>query len=110
MERKTDFGTRDRWLLFAFILAPAAWLLHLNVSYMLVPESCGDGTKWMLHVVTLVCLAAAAAAAWIAWNIRRRAESDRMQWMAMLVMTQAFAMMVVILAQEIPNLMLRSCD
>lgn len=109
-EQKNEFRPRDRRLMFAFVLGPAAWLLHLDVSYALVPESCGDGSKMILHAVTAVCLVLAAFAAGISWNIRGRAAVERMKWFATLAFVQSLAMMMVILAQEIPNLILRSCD
>lgn len=36
----------------------AAWFLHLNVSYVLVPPSCRAGHRWFLAAVTVVALAA----------------------------------------------------
>jgi hypothetical protein len=115
---KREFRTRDRWLNFALALGPAAWLLHLNVSYMLVPESCGAGTKTMLHAVTAACAAAALVAAGIAWRIRAACAAEppeslwvaRTRWLATMVLLLSLSMMVVILAQQIPNLLLRSCD
>ena len=111
MERqeKSNFLPRDRWLNFASILAPAAWVLHLNISYMLVPETCGDGTKMILHIVTAACIAVALIAAAIAWTIRA-VTIDRAKWTATMGFCLSLVMIVVIIAQEIPNVMLRSCD
>lgn len=117
-EEKREFRTRDRWLNFATILGPAAWLLHLNVSYMLVPESCQRGTKVMLHAVTLVCVVLGLIAAGIAWKIRSQCIGepstvlwkDRTRWLSTMVVFLSLSMVLVIIAQEIPNLMLRSCD
>lgn len=117
-EEKREFAPRDRWLMFALILGPSAWLLHLNISYMLVPESCGDGTKLMLHVVAVVCFAGALGAAALAWSIRAKCigEPDtvlwreRTKWVATFVFVLSLSMALVIVAQEIPNLMLGSCQ
>jgi uncharacterized Tic20 family protein len=112
---KREFLPRERWLNFALILGPAAWVLHLNVSYMLVPESCGDKTKMMLHVVTVVCVVLALIGAAIAWRIRAASvgeslSADRTRWTATMVLLLSLSMVVVILAQQIPNFILRSCD
>ena len=117
-ERKTDFKPNDRWLTLALILASSGWFLHLNVSYMLMPESCVDRSKAILHVTTVACLLVTAIGGVIAWRIRSGIVdaptalpwTDRTRWLSTMIFAFAVAMMVVILAQEIPNLMLRSCD
>jgi len=109
-ESKASFTPRERWLNFALILGPAAWVLHLNVSYGLVPESCGDGTKLLLHAVTAGCVLLDLIAAAIAAKIRAAADSERTRWIATLALLLSLSMVVVILAQQIPNVMLRSCD
>jgi hypothetical protein len=115
-ERKTDFRTPDRWLNFALVLGPAAWIAHLNYSYMLVPESCAGGSKLKLHIATAICVAVALLAAAIAWAIRGRIAEEpelwheRARWMATFIVVLSVSMAVVIVAQEIPNLMLRSCQ
>jgi hypothetical protein len=116
-ERKTDFRPRDRWLLFALFLAPAAWMLHLDLSFALVRETCVDGSKLKLHILTAVCVAIALVAAAIAWWIRgvSLAEpetplSERTKWIATTAVILSISMAIVIVAQEIPNVILRSCD
>jgi hypothetical protein len=109
-EPKTDFSARDKRLIAAFLLGPVAWMLHLNVSYGLVPESCGRGTKLALHVVTIACVAIALIAFAMAWKIRGEAPLDeKTMWMSTVAAALAIAMAVVIVAQEIPNVILRSC-
>jgi NhaP-type Na+/H+ or K+/H+ antiporter len=110
-EDKTNFGPRDRWLMFALLLGPSAWALHLNLSYILAPESCAQASKTILHAVTGGCVVIAVAAAAIAWRIRQTSEGEeRSRWLADVAIVLALSMVLVILAQEIPNLMLRSCD
>jgi hypothetical protein len=117
MEQKTEFQTRDRWLMFAFILGPLSVLTHLNVSYALVPISCARGDKMLLHLSTAVFLLLAAAAAVIGWRIHGRFADgegvlwrERTRWLSAVVVALSISSMVVILAMEIPNLILRSCD
>lgn len=102
-EEKTDFTPLDRKLIFALFLAAIGWILHLNVSYLLMPQSCENGSKSILHVVTLVCLAITAAGGLLAWR-------ERARWMGMMIAVFAMVLLLVIVAQEIPNLILRSCD
>jgi len=116
-EQKSEFHTRDRWLMFAFVLGPLSVLTHLNVSYALVPTSCAQGDKMLLHLSTVVFLLLAAAAAFIAGRIYGRfadAEGvlwrERTRWFSALVIALSVSSMVVIVAMEIPNLILRSCD
>ena len=115
-EPKREFANRDRWLNFAMVLGPAAWLAHLNISYALVPESCLDGSKLKLHIATIVCVLIALSAAAIGWFIRGTMVDDgipwkeRTKWTANFVVILSISMAIVIVAQEIPNLILRSCD
>lgn len=110
-EHKSEFQPRDRWLMFALILGPLSVLTHLNVSYVLVPTSCAQGDKMLLHLSTGVFLLLAAAAAFIGWRIYGRfADAERTRWLSTFVIALSISSMVVILAMEIPNLILRSCD
>lgn len=115
-ESKREFRGRDRWLNFALILGPAAWLAHLNFSYIMVPRSCADGSNLKIHVATAVCLAFALAATAIAWRIRGTISEpsllseQRTKWLATFVVILSLTMVLVIVAQEIPNFMMGSCD
>ena len=116
-EDKTEFTARDRWLTLAFVLGPLAALSNLTVAYTLVPSACAAGSKAMLHVSTLVFLAVAATAAFIGWSIHKRFREagealwqERTRWLSAVTMWLAISSMVVIVAMEIPNWILRSCD
>jgi hypothetical protein len=109
-EMKSDFGPIERRLVWAFILAGTAWFLHLIISDALAPESCADRTKIILHLVTVCCFAATLLAAGIAWRARAIPTSEEIRWTAIMVLVLSLSFSVVILAQEIPNLLLRSCD
>jgi hypothetical protein len=117
MEQKTEFRTRDRWLLLAFLLGPLSVLLHQSISYTLVPESCADGSKTILHIVTVVFLLIAASAALVANAIRVRFArtdgllwQDRTRWFATVSLVLSLASMMVIVAMEIPNWVFGSCQ
>jgi hypothetical protein len=115
-EDKREFRGRDRWLSFALILGPAAWLAHLTISYALVPETCAGGSNLKLHVATAICFAVAMAAAAIGWWIRGVVvdggvlRKERTRWMATSVVVLSISMAVIIVAQEIPNVIMGACD
>ena len=117
MEEKTQFHPRDRWLVLAFILGPLSVLLDQSIMYTLVPQSCADGTKTILHIVTVVFLLITATAAVIANSIRVRfAETDgalwqdRTRWLATSALILSLGSMMVIVAMEIPNWVFGSCQ
>lgn len=117
-ERKSDFRPGDRRLIGAFLLTVSGWFLHLNLSYALAPESCENRSKLILHLITAACLGIVAVAAAMAWRARNdfAAGSEtalwqqRAKWMAEMIVALSIGVMVVIVAQEIPNVILRSCD
>jgi hypothetical protein len=116
-ERKTDFQPRDRWLMFAFWLGPMAALTHLLVAYSLVPSACAQGSKSMLHASAAAFFIVALLGAFIGWHYHGAfAESDgmirqeRTRWMAMMAMVLSLFSALVIIAMELPNVILRSCD
>lgn len=117
-EEKTNFEPLERRLLVATLVGAGAWALHLNLSYILAPESCDSGSKAMLHLITVTSLLLTLSAAGYAWKIRSQTADrdepkiwqERMMWMATFVFVLALAMALAVIAQEIPNLILRSCD
>ena len=116
-EHKTEFRSRDRWLMFAFALGPMSALTHLTVSYALVPEACARSSKAILHGSTAVFLLLALIAMSIGWHYRRAFRDaagvlwqERMHWLATVAMVLSVFSAVLILAMELANLILRSCD
>jgi 4-hydroxybenzoate polyprenyltransferase len=114
---KTDFRPLDRWLVIALNLGPLSALTNLMVSYVLAEESCLRGSKLILHVTAGVFFALALAGGAIAWRVAQKigdAEIDalheRTRWLASAAIVLAIASAVLIVAMEIPNLILRSCD
>jgi cytochrome bd-type quinol oxidase subunit 2 len=106
---KTDFRPRDRWLTYAFLVGPLAALTQLTVMYTLVPEACEQQSKMMLHASSLAFFILALTGAWIGWR-DRQAGNERTRWLAVAVILLSLGSALVIVALEIPNLILRSCD
>lgn len=114
---KTDFRGHDRWLTFTLALGPTAALTNLFVSYSLVPESCVRGSHALLHVTAAAFFLACLAGAALAWSIGQRfVERDpdplheRTRWLAVASTILCVFSALVIVAMEIPNVILRSCD
>lgn len=65
-------------LWFGFLGGPAAWYLHLNISYSLVRLICETGDTVLLHLTTFVTLAVALGALLVAVRSWRRLEQPRL--------------------------------
>jgi hypothetical protein len=108
-------------LLWAGVLAgPAAWMLHLQISYSLVGTACDTGQQFVMHLVTLGALLLAGTGAAISWRSWKRlpegpmdegdAKETRKRFMALFGLVMSLSFVLVIVAAEIPNWVLRACD
>jgi putative membrane protein len=59
-----------RALAFGLLGGLVAWILHLGLSYALVPLVCGTGRIWILHLLTLLAAGVAGLATVVAWRAR----------------------------------------
>jgi hypothetical protein len=109
-KRMTDFHKGDRLLLFALVLGPMAALIQLTTSYALVPSACANGSKAMLHITSTAFFAVALIGAWIGRRAHRPANDERTRWMALVATILSISSALLIVAMEIPNVILRSCD
>lgn len=114
-----DRGRGILALWFGLLAGPAAWYLHLNVSYGLVRLICLHGNSWLLHLTTLAMVALAAAGAWVAWgNWRRIGEPEittgpgtlgRTRFMALGGLMMSGFFLAIILLAWIPDFLLDPC-
>ena len=116
-EQKSEFRLPDRWLLFAVVLGPMAALSNLMVAYSLVPSACAGGSKSLQHGSTLAFLVLSLVAVLIGWRYHSRFAGEqvvvwreRTRWTALMAIVLGVLSAVVVLAMEIPNWILRSCD
>ena len=58
---------------FGLLGGPAVWGVHLGLNYAFVPEACAAGGAALLHVFTVVLLAAGVASLLAAWKVRSAA-------------------------------------
>src|SRR4051794_13310906 len=111
---RTDFKSGDRVRLFALAIGPLAALTNLYVSDVLAPTSCEQGSKLLLHV----CAGVFALLALTGSLIGRRdlgpaagnEAHDPSRWLGVVAFYLSIGSALVILAMEIPNVILRSCD
>jgi hypothetical protein len=112
-------------LWYGVLAGPFAWALDLEASYMMVQTACDSRHMLLLHLASLVtflgCLAGLAVA-WRAWTrlsgedvststSRGTPTGSRQRFMAASGMVLSTGFALVIVATEIPNLLLatRGC-
>jgi hypothetical protein len=122
VDSRTDIpdAREIRALWAGILLAPAAFLLNLEVAYAVVPRACSLGTRLPVHLVHLVCLLLAAAGVLIAWRSWRATGEtwpggaggriSRSRFMAGIGLLFSLFIVMVIVAQWIPSFMLNPCQ
>jgi hypothetical protein len=120
-----DAGGRITALWIGMLAGPAVWAALLETNYVLSYVACEQRQTWMLHLAAVIALALLAGAAALSWQaaphgLNYECERDvstnpdetaiiRARFMAIggLALCAWFA--VVILAMEIPVLVLKPC-
>jgi hypothetical protein len=102
------------------LVPPIAWAFQLQANYVLVSQTCQQGSRWPLHLVTLIALLITLAAGFGSWRARARVNgthsddeagpSSVARFMAVLgVMTSALFLLVII-AQAVPSFIFHGCQ
>jgi hypothetical protein len=99
---------------------PAAFLLYLQVNYMLVPWACATGHHFVLHLVmaaALLITVVGVASAWRGWHKAGRKWPDgsvgvlsRNRFLAVMGLLLDIFFFIIIIAQGIPNFILNPCQ
>ena len=115
-----DDARELRALWTGLLLAPAAFLLNLEVAYALVPVACSARTRLLIHVVHAVCLVLAALGTFAAWRMWRvtgetwpgaaGGRLSRSRFMSGLGLFLSLFIIMVIVAQWIPSFILSPCQ
>lgn len=111
---------RDLILWTSILLGPIAWFWTMETNFALAPDLCSGGSKLIAYVVSaigLIITAGSGAAAWRQWKtLGREYPGDwggvvaRSRFMAIGGAALAWASFLVILAQMIPQIMLKGCE
>jgi hypothetical protein len=112
--------TRGKLALWAGLLVPpAAWMLHLLVSYSLQRYICRTGAVWLFHLTTAATLLPVIAVGWVAWRAWRDTGAPRettgsgvlgrSRFMALSGVALSIAFAVLILVEWIPVYLLDPC-
>lgn len=116
-------STRGKAMQWVAVLAgPLAWFVHLSASYLAVLYVCkaeGSGLEWLLHLLTVLAAAVAAAGALIGWLHWRRAHGpddgmqaealQRARFMAWAAIGFGLFFLAVVLLSEAANLVYGIC-
>jgi TRAP-type C4-dicarboxylate transport system permease small subunit len=107
------------WLWAGLLTAPLAFLLHLQVNYMLVTQLCQSEHKIVMHLVTLAFLLIAAGGGFIAWRNWETAGrkwpeeggsvTERSRFMAVVGFLISALVVLALIAQLIPQFIYDPC-
>ena len=108
------------WLWIGMLAPPLAFLLNLQLSYVLVPQACITGQHLLLHLVPVGALLLAVGGGLSAWyNWRRMGYTGsteaagvlpRSRFMAATGLLTSGLFILVIVAQWLPNFLLNPCQ
>jgi hypothetical protein len=108
------------WLWFGILAGPLAFLLNLQLSYMLVQPVCVTAQHLVLHLVpigALLLTASGGVSAWRSWRRTGQVESStaggvlpRSRFMAGVGLLTSGLFTFVIVAQWLPNFILSPCQ
>jgi hypothetical protein len=119
--KENSAQTSSPLLLWGGLFAgPVAFLLNLQVSYMLVPWACSTGHHFVLYLAMLgasLISALGGLGAWRGWQQMGKGWPDgsggtgsRNRFMAVMGITLSIFFLLIILAQGIPNFILNPCQ
>ena len=118
-------ATREIALWTGVLAGPAIWLTLLEVNYVMSYVACETRSTWFLHLATLVAVVLVAVAGMWGWSAGRgprdlpeprtppvsvETSEVRARWMAHASVISSIWFGVVILAMEIPVIVLRTCQ
>jgi hypothetical protein len=109
-------GPRLAGLWVGLVAGPLAWAALLETNYVLSYVACEQRHAWMLHLGTALALALVALGALAAWRARPSSDGPasstaeaRARFMATGALALCAAFALVILATELPVLILHPC-
>jgi hypothetical protein len=108
------------WLWFGMLAPPLAFLLNLQLSYVLVPQACVMGQHLLLHLVpvgTVLLAVGGGVSAWYnwrrtghTWSTEAAGVLPRSRFMAATGLLISGLFILAIVAQWLPNFLLNPCQ
>lgn len=105
------------------LVGPIAWATLLETNYVLSYVSCEARHDWYLHAAVVVAVLVVAWGGWMAWRsgpaqddegrshpVTSATSESRSRWMSIAGVMLSAWFILVILAMEIPILVLRTCQ
>jgi hypothetical protein len=105
------------------LTGPVVWFALLETNYVLSYVACERRQTWMLHAAIAVAVLLVALSGWLAWGagpaeddqrrsppVTRDTSESRARWMSISGVVVSAWFILVILAMEIPIVVLRTCD
>jgi hypothetical protein len=101
------------------ILAPLVWFAQMEVKYALTPWVCTTNNHIVMHAISALAMLISAGAALLAWSAWKKLGNGipgqtkdqiaRYRFMTISGIALSCMFFLVILAQEIPNIMVGPC-
>jgi hypothetical protein len=107
------------------LAGPLAWLTLLEVNYLFAYVACEVQRTWFMHLASAIAVAVVASAGFAAWraadgNMREEetlthplsdeTRQQRSRWMSLAGVACSIWFVVVILAMEVPIIVLSECQ
>jgi hypothetical protein len=121
--------SHERWRLAALwaglLTGPIVWLALLEVNYVLAYVACETRSTWYMHLAVGVALLLVAGAGYAAWAasygnilavetpsqpLSDETRIQRSRWMSLAGVALSLWFILVILAMEVPLVVLRECQ
>ena len=121
--------SHERWRIAALwaglLTGPIVWLALLEWNYVSAYVACETGSTWFMHLATGIALLLVAAAGYAAWRasygdmlapetltppLSDETRRQRSRWMSLAGVAFSLWFIIVILAMEIPIIVLRECQ
>lgn len=107
------------------LAGPIVWLALLELNYVMSYVACETRQTWFLHLATLVAVLVVGAAGWWGWGagigdaldsesvtppLSVRTSRQRVRWMSLASAGLSAFFILVILATDVPVLVLKTCQ
>lgn len=121
--------SHERWRLAALwsglLTGPIVWLALLEVNYVLAYVACEAHSTWFMHLAVVVALLLVGSAGYAAWTasygdimadepptppLSDETRRQRSRWMSLAGVAFSAWFIVVILAMEVPLVVLKECQ